>query len=187
MAFYSNDDLVKFGFKYLGKNVKISQKASLYGVSRIEIGDNSRVDDFCILSAGEGGIIIGKYVHIACYCSLLGKETILMEDFSGISSKVALYSSNDDYSGNAMTGPTVPPQFTNVRHGKVVLRKHVIVGASSIILPDVEINEGSAIGALSLVTTNCRPYSIYSGVPAKFVKPRDKKIFELEKLLLNQM
>lgn len=187
MAFYSHDDLVKLGFRYLGKNVKISQKASLYGVSRIEIGDNSRVDDFCILSAGEGGIIIGKYVHIACYCSLLGKETILMEDFSGISSRVALYSSNDDYSGNGMTNPTVPPQFTNVKHGKVILRKHVIVGASSIILPDVEISEGSAIGALSLVTKNCRPYSIYCGVPAKFVKPRDKKIFELEKLLLNQV
>ena len=77
------DELKEIGFKYLGKNVLISNKTSIYNAKNITIGNNTRIDDFCILSAGEGGIEIGDYVHIACYSSLIGKGKIQMNDYSG--------------------------------------------------------------------------------------------------------
>src|SRR5882672_8401994 len=111
MAFLSQEQLDAVGFKRLGKNVQVSDKAVFYNPSKISIGDNSRIDDFCILSAGEGEFHIGRHVHIACYVSLIGKNAILLEDFAGLSSRVSIYSSSDDFSGNYMTGPTVSEEY----------------------------------------------------------------------------
>ena len=70
MSFLKQNELDDLGFKFLGKNVLISDKCSLYNTKNISIGDNTRIDDFCILSAGENGIEIGRYVHIACFSPL---------------------------------------------------------------------------------------------------------------------
>ena len=140
-----------------------------------------------MLSAGEEGIHIGKYVHIAIYSSLIGQKKILLEDFAGLSSRVSIYSSSDDYSGNSLTNPTVPNEYKNVIHGSVILKRHVIIGAGSIILPNVTIGLGAAIGALSLVNKDCDEFSIYSGVPAQYIKARSRKILELEVKFLNSL
>lgn len=181
MSFLTENELSELGLAAYGNNVKISKNCSIYGSENIHIGDNVRIDDFCILSAGEGGIRIGNYIHIACYVSIIGQGAVSLGDFSGLSSKVAIYSSNDDYSGNAMTNPTVPPEYTNVMHGPVKLNKHVLVGSSSIILPNVELGEGCCIGAQSLVTRNCVDFGIYMGTPAKKIKNRSRKLIDLEK------
>lgn len=58
MGFYSREQLEKIGFKVLGENVLISDKTSIYSPENISIGNDVRVDDFSILSAGEGGTLI---------------------------------------------------------------------------------------------------------------------------------
>ncbi|ALD20245.1 acyltransferase [Hymenobacter sp. DG25A] len=184
MAFFSQEQLEKMGFRALGKNVLLSDKAAVYGAKNISIGDNSRIDDFCIMSAGAGGIVIGRHVHIACYVSLIGQATITIEDFAGLSGKTSVYSSSDDFSGNYLTGPTVHSDFTNVSHKSVHIGKHVIVGAGCIILPGVTIGEGSALGAMSLANRNCEAFGIYSGSPARLVKQREKKMLQLEQAFL---
>jgi galactoside O-acetyltransferase len=113
MAFLPENVLRSIGFKYLGNNVKLSDKASIYNAGAISIGDNTRIDDFCILSAGVNGITLGRHIHITCYSMMMGQGRIIMENFSGLSSRVAIYSSSDDYSGVAMANPTVPIEFTN--------------------------------------------------------------------------
>ena len=107
-----------------------------------------------------------------------------MEDFSGLSSRVSVYAISDDYSGESLTNPMIPTEYKNLNIGKVVLRKHVIVGSDSIILPGVEIKEGTAVGALSLVTKSLDEWSIYVGIPAKKINNRSKKILDLEKEFL---
>ena len=184
MSFYTRDELLSFGFKSLGNEVKISKKASIYNAANIEIGDFSRIDDFCVLSAGEGGISIGRYVHIAIYCSLIGSGRIELHDFSGLSSRVVIYSSNDDYSGNYMTNPTVPSEYTNVSSAPVTVGRHGIVGAGSIVLPGVVLQEGAGVGALSLVKQDCEEFSMYFGVPAKRIGRRRKGMLDCEKHLI---
>ena len=180
MAFLSKYDLESIGFKKLGKNVLISDKASFYGFENIEIGDNVRIDDFCILSGSSKGIWIGNNVHIASYSSLIGKENITMDDFSGLSSRVSIYSSTDDYSGDFLTNPTVPEEFTNVISNPVYLGKHVIVGSNSVILPGVKLSDGVAVGSLSLVNKSFEEFKLIAGIPAKIVKDRSKKLLNLE-------
>jgi dTDP-4-amino-4,6-dideoxy-D-glucose acyltransferase len=186
MAFLSRKELAKLNFKKIGEGVKISDKACFYGIENIEIGDLSRIDDFVIISAGENGIKIGRNVHIACYVSLIGKGKIEINDFAGVSSRTAIYSSNDDYSGNFLTGPTIPEKFTNVIHENVNIGKHVVVGAFCLILPGVKIGDGSAIAAFSLVNSNISTSTIAGGIPAREIKVRERKIFELESDYLNE-
>lgn len=176
MGFLSKEVLDSMGFKSIGENVLISDKASIYNPKNISLGSNIRIDDFCILSAGEKGIELGDYIHIACYVSLIGNELIKLHDFVGISSKTAVYSSSDDYSGNFLTGPTINNKFKNVDNRQVVFNTHSLIGAGVIILPGVEIGEGTAVGAMSLVSKSLDEWSIYSGVPAKFIKKRSKKM-----------
>lgn len=179
--FYSEQELEKLGLGSFGENVLISKKCSIYGASRIHIGNNVRIDDFCVLSAGKNGIYFGDYIHVGVYTSLIGDGKISLKSFCNISSKVAIYSSNDDYTGDRMTNPMVPKKFTNVTYGNVTIERHVIIGTNSTILPNVTLNEGACVGAYSLVKNNCDAFMIYVGVPAKKIKKRSKKLLDLEK------
>jgi dTDP-4-amino-4,6-dideoxy-D-glucose acyltransferase len=184
MGYLTNQQILNMGFASIGENVLLSDKASYYNCQKIQFGNNVRVDDFCVLSAGEGGIAIGNYVHIAVYCSIIGNGKVIMEDFSGLSARVSIYSSSDDYSGLAMTNPMVPPGFTNVQNADVKIGRHVIIGTGSVVLPGVNLEEGVAIGALSLVKKNCRSFGIYIGVPAKRISERKHDLLAKEKDLL---
>lgn len=185
MTFLTEKQLNEMGFAALGSNVLISDKASIYGAQRIKIGNNVRIDDFCVLSSGEGGIEIGDFIHIAVFSSLIGAGKITLSDFVNISSRVSIYSSNDDYSGQYMTNPIVPAEYTNVTHADVKLGKHVIIGSGCVVLPGVTLHEGAAVGALSLVTKDCDEFGIYIGSPAKKIKNRKRDLLALERNLNN--
>jgi acetyltransferase-like isoleucine patch superfamily enzyme len=185
MAMLSRAAIEAMGFALVGKNVQISDRASFYNTANIALGNNVRIDDFCVLSAGAGGIRIGDHVHIAVYSSLIGAGKITLSNFCNISSRVSIYSSNDDYSGATMTNPTVPSEFTGVTHADVFLGKHVIVGSGTIILPGITLEEGVAVGALSLVSKSCDAFGVYAGNPAKRIKERKRDLLELEKQFLS--
>ncbi|WP_101048455.1 acyltransferase [Macromonas nakdongensis] len=179
--------IAKIGFASVGENVRISEHAQFYGASKIHLGNHVRIDDFCILSAGIDGIEIGDYVHIAVYSSIIGHGRVHLDHYSNISSRVSIYSSNDDYSGFAMTNPMVPSKFTNVKHAPVYIGKHVIIGSGSIILPGVKILEGAAIGALSLIKKDCDQFCMYAGNPAKKIMNRNQNLLEIEKEFTNEL
>ena len=183
MSYYTQEELQGLGFQQIGNGVKLSRKASIYGVQYISIGDNSRIDDFCILSAGPGGIWIGRHVHIAAYSSLIGTGRMELHDYSGLSSRVSIYSSNDDYSGDSMTNPTIPRELTNISSSPVTIGRHVIIGAGSIVLPGVTMNEGSGVGSLSLVRHDCEGFGMYAGVPACKIGTRSTRLLELARSL----
>lgn len=183
-SFLTEEELKEIGFKSYGENVLVSRKASIYGPSKISIGDNVRIDDFCILS---GNIEIGNYVHIAAFVALFGGNSgIVFEDFSGISSRSAIYADSDDYTGMAMTNPTIPDKYRNVYGGKVTIGKHVVIGTGCTILPNVTIHEGTSVGSMSLVTKSLEPWGIYVGIPCRKIKDRNKKILELEQNFLKE-
>lgn len=180
MSFYSQEELQALGLARFGTDVRISKKASIYNPGRISIGSHVRIDDFCVLSAGEGGIEIGDYVHFAVYCLLIGAGTIKFDDFSGLSSRVSIYSSNDDYSGEHLTNPTVPSQYLGVTHANVLVGKHVIIGSGAVVLPGISLEEGAVVGSLSLVTKDCAPFCVYLGTPARRIGERKRDLLKLE-------
>lgn len=186
MSYLSREQIEAMGFASLGHDVSISSKTSLYGVEYISIGNHVRIDDYCVISASNSGVKIGNHVHIAVGCTLIGAGLITLSDFSGLSSRVAIYSSSDDYSGEFLTNPTVPTKFTNVRHADVFFGKHVIVGSGSVILPGSILEEGVAVGALSLIKKNCQAFGIYHGNPVRRIGERQLNLLELEMRLTQE-
>lgn len=179
MAFLNEKSLAALGFKYLGANVKISDKASIYNPELIEIGDDSRIDDFCVIS---GKVTIGKNVHIAVFCNVGGGEVgVTLEDFCGLAYGCHVFAQSDDYSGRTLTNPTVPDKFKNETKLPVYIKRHSIVGVSSVIFPGVTLEEGTSVGAMSLVTKSTDEWSVYFGVPAKRLKTRKRELLDLEK------
>ena len=184
MAYFSEDALVNLKLKYLGKNVKISEKASIQNPSLLSIGDNSRIDDFCVVS---GNVEIGKNVHLAVYSHISGGNAgVVMEDFSGLAFGVHVVAESDDYTGESLTNPTVPMEYKKPICKKIRIGKHVIIGAQSVVLPGASIGEGSAIGALTLVNRTLPEWGVYSGVPARKLKERSQKILQLEASFLKK-
>jgi dTDP-4-amino-4,6-dideoxy-D-glucose acyltransferase len=180
VAVLARDALEEMGFLSLGTDLRISDRATFYGCAKIALGSNVRIDDFCVLSAGQGGIAIGNHVHVAVYSALIGAGRITLSDFCNISSRVSIFSSSDDYSGATMTNPTVSDKYKNVLHSDVTLGKHVIVGSGSVILPGTTLEEGVAVGALSLVKSSCTAFGIYAGNPARRVRERKRELLGLE-------
>ncbi len=172
-------ELRKAGFKRLGSHVQIHSRASIYGVENISIGDHVRIDDFAVIVA-TGPLTIGNYVSIHNFCFLGSRNGITLDDFVTLAPGVMIFTASDDYSGNALTGPVVPRDLTGGDKGDVTLKRHVLVGARSIILPGCTLSEGASIGALSLVKSDLKAWGVYAGVPVKRLKARSKRLLTLE-------
>jgi galactoside O-acetyltransferase len=148
---------VKLGFAKVGRNLQISRKCSFYAISG-SIGDNVRVDDFCIL---KGHIRIGSYVHIAAHCSVSGvRGTVEFGDFSTLSNGVSIFTGSDDYRENALSSSTVPQEYVRTIAGDVIIGRGVIVGAHSVVLPKTVVGDAASIGALCILKGRIVPGTI---------------------------
>ena len=168
-------------FRALGEDVRIYGQARVLSPETISIGNSVIIDDFVFLAGGKS-TTIGSFVHIAAFTSIVGGGELVMEDFAGLSGGVRIYTGNEDYLGGSLTNPAVPSPWRVAYRSAVRLGKHAIVGANSVILPDVELGEGAVVGANSLVTKSCDPWTVYAGSPARPIKARPKeRILALEK------
>lgn len=179
-SFYTERELGELGLQSFGKNVLISRYARIYSPGALSLGHDVRIDDFCVISAGKG-VTIGSYVHIAAYSAIYGGGGVVMEDFSVLSSRVVIYSQSDDFSGESLTTPMVPQEFRCLMtRSPVSLGRHAVIGTNSTIMPGVALGEGVAVGAHSLVRSNCEPWSVYVGAPARRLRSRSRAILRLE-------
>ena len=172
-SFYSEEELATLGLKSYGEKVLISRNVCIYGADRISIGDNVRIDDFSILC---GDVSIGSHIHIAPYCVFYGQYGIRMDDYSGLSAGVKIYSAIDDFSGEHAVGPMVDESMRKLTTGVVKIGRYVQIGAGSTIFPNVTIAEGTAVGAMSLVKKSLAPWGIYAGIPVRYIKARSKNL-----------
>lgn len=179
----SESQIANIGFKKIGKCCQISERAVFHNPEKMVIGNYCRIDDFTVISAP---IELADYIHIGSHCSIVGKQKLTMQNYSGLSSHCAVFTSSDNYDGQYMTNPCIPEQVngTQIRKtesAEIIIHTHTVVGCRCTILAGTEIGSGSAIYAHSLLNGYYEPRSIYAGTPAKFVKSRKNNIFELEK------
>ena len=80
----------------------------------------------------------------------------------------------------------VPDEYRNIIGGKVILKKHALIGTGCTILPDVTVGEGASVGSMSLINKNIEDFTINVGIPAKFIKKRNNKMLLLEKQLIDE-
>ena len=161
--------------KKIGKNVLIDVGVMLYGSSNISIDDYTWIDSYCIIQAMLGEVRIGKRVHIGPFVIIGSREPVIIEDYVGIGASSKIYSNSEKAKdGKRMSGPMIPDEDKAYYSAPVFLRKDSFVGANSVILPGVELGEGSVVGANSLVTKSVEPWDIVVGVPVKKLMKRQK-------------
>lgn len=183
MAYLSKDALHRMEFAHLGRNVRISTRAALYDTARMHLGDNSRIDDFCVVS---GRVETGRNVHFAPFCLVAGgRPGVFIQDFAGLAYRVSVFAQSDDYSGATMTNPTVPPLYKTETLAPVHIGRHVIIGASAIVVPGVDLAEGTAVGAGSLVLKSTEAWSVVVGTPARRLRARSRTLLEQEAAYLH--
>lgn len=187
-GYYTESELSQLGFASCGADVRISRNCAIIGVKNVRIGSHVRIDDYVVISAGSGSLLVGNYVHIAAGAYLGCAGGITMADFAGISHGAKVYSASDDYSGAALTNPTVPKQYLNVDVAPVVIGRHAIIGAGSIVLPGVVLSEGTAVGAMTLIKRGFKTddWTVYFGAPARKIADRSKGLRSLEATLLTE-
>jgi acetyltransferase-like isoleucine patch superfamily enzyme len=170
--FLTPPELAALGLAACGRSVLVSRHAVLFRPECISLGDHTRVDAFCILSAGPGRLRIGRNIHISAYCAVLGREAIEIGDFATISARCTIFSSNDDYSGATMANATIPPAYRGASDAPVHVKPHAIIGAGYIILPGVTLGQSACVGAMSLVKGDVPPFAVVAGVPARVIGRR---------------
>lgn len=178
MSYMSKHELSQFGFKSLGENVLVSNHARIYEPHLISIGDNSRIDDLCILN---GTITIGRNVHVAVQSNLAaGRSSISIGDYSGISYGVQIITQIDDYSGLTLSNPTVSGEFKKTISRPISIGRHVKIGTYAIILPGSVIGDICSISSRSNVSGNLEPKGLYKGDPAVRISELSDRLLDLE-------
>ena len=185
-GYYTESELAQLGFAAYGADVKISRNCAIIGAKNVRIGSHVRIDDYVVISAASGSLALGSYIHIAAGAYLGCAGGITLADFSGISHGAKIYSASDDYSGATLTNPTVPKKCLNVDVAPVLLGRHTIVGAGSIVLPGVILSEGTAVGAMTLIKRGFKTddWAVYFGAPARKVADRSKALLAAEAALV---
>lgn len=115
-------------------------------VGKIVIGENCRINDYCVFY-GMGGVEIGNDVNIATHTVIVSANHNFHETDRAISCQ----------------GTTLLP---------VRIADDVWIGTNVSILGGIEIGQGCVIGAGSVVSCSIPPFSVAVGVPARVIKSR---------------
>jgi acetyltransferase-like isoleucine patch superfamily enzyme len=110
-----------------------------------------------------------------------GEKGVIFEDFVTVAYGVKIFSQSDDYHGHSLTNSTIPKKYKDEMKSAVLLKRHSIVGAGSIILPGAILECGVSVGAMSLILGETEPWVIYAGVPAIKIKDRSRRLLDKEK------
>jgi acetyltransferase-like isoleucine patch superfamily enzyme len=167
-------------FHRSGSHITVHELARIVAAENVTLGSHIIIDDFVFIGSHER-LILGNHVHVASHASITGGGRVLVSDFCGISSGARLISGTDDFTGGALTGPTIPAGFRAVHRGTIILEPHVVIGSNAVVLPDITVGEGSTVGAGSVVTRSLEPWGVYAGSPARRINARPK-----ETLLANE-
>ena len=175
------------GFAALGSDVRIEDSVLILGAGHIRLGSHIRIDAFSVISAGPAELTIGNHVHLAVGVRVFAGSGVSIGPFVSLSAGVCVYSASDDYSGGALTNPTVPIDMRDVTARPVTMERHAIVGAGSVILPGVRLGEGASVGALTLVHRSVPEFAVVSGNPMRQIgHARRARLLALEAELLRR-
>lgn len=178
---------------------QIDQTARFYGDPQmLTLGEHVRIDAGVVICA-TAPVILGDYTHVAHLCTLhagWGKDTagndlqgsIELADYATLSGGCHVYAVSDDFSGRSFTNSMCPAWGRHPKASSVLLERHAIVGAGSIILPGATLREGAGLAAGSVVPagTELASWTIYGGVPVARLSARSNEVLGLEARLQDE-
>jgi acetyltransferase-like isoleucine patch superfamily enzyme len=151
---------------HVGRRAVIFPSAKIIHPDRLWIGDHSTIDDFVFLNSGRG-TRLGRYVHVGCHASVIGGGELEIDDYGVIATGARILTGTDTFTGGARMSTHLPPEFRHVVVSKVTLGRDAFVGANAVVMPGVTLGEGAVAGAGAVVTDDLKPWTVYTGSPAR--------------------
>lgn len=180
------------------KGVRVGRRFYIQGVpylkirgkpSNIVIGDDVRIHgDIDLRNRENGRIVIGNSVSFDTGCRIVAaREAVLTfqprADIGGhcIFNCGAPVTVGEDTmmagycyiqsSGHGISRTQTIKSQPHYHH-PIFIGRDVWLGAGVTVLPGVTIGDGAIVGARAVVTKNIAPYSIASGIPARYLRDR---------------
>lgn len=159
------------GFKRCGVHFYAKRHITIFHPENIEIGNDVYIYKDAILATHSmnskmiigDGVLIGEGCHLTCINEITINNDVLM------GRRVII--TDNSHGEIDFCNMTIPPLDRKVTSkGGVIIGRNVWLGDNVIVLPGVEIGEGSVIGAASVVTKNIPPYSVGVGNPCRVIK-----------------
>jgi len=148
---YKQQEKLQNRFQSCGNGVRINGKITIHNPLSIVVGNNVHIGKGCFFSA-KGGLTIGDNTHI--------------------SRNVTIYTSNHNYTGEALP-------YDHLENPKPVsIGRNVWIGMNVCITPGVRIGEGAIIGLGAVVSQDVPAGSIVGSAPQRFIKTRDREHYE---------
>jgi len=140
--------------------------------TKIIIGAHTQVDDFVVIRAigGDGDIKIGEYCRINPNCVFYSGSGINIGNHVLIAPATVIAPSNHSIDRRDLF---IDQQGFSRSKGGVVIEDDVWIGANCVLLDGTYIERGAVLAAGSVLNTRIAAYTIWGGVPAKFIKERD--------------
>ena len=129
------------------------------------IGKNSTFLMRCRFDFKEG-IHMGENSAVNARCHLDNRGGIYIGDNVSISSDVTILTADHDMDAPNFQGRVRP----------VNIQDYVWVGTRAMMMPGVTIGKGAVVAAGAIVTKDVAPYHVVAGIPAKFIKERQKTL-----------
>lgn len=166
---------IKKELKYCGNNVFIGHYTIFTNPSNVILGDNVRIDPFCLITTR---LEVQSNVQICSHAVLGGgnQHTIKIGNWCFIGYGSKLFCASEDYSGDF--GPVNEFWGDNkIFRGDITFNDYSGIASDVMVLPGVTFPVGCTIGAKSFVYTKSElsEWSIYMGNPLKFHKYRNKQ------------
>lgn len=136
----------------LGDRVHFNGKLSLKFAASFVARPKLHIGDHCDIGH-EVSFVVGREIRLGRHVQ--------------VASGVSFRDSAGHASDPAARLAGAPPSDEDVR--AIVVHDNVWIGADAMILPGVEIGEGSIVTARSIVSANVAPYTIVAGSPARRV------------------
>ncbi len=185
----------KFG--NCGRNVDIDVGVVFEGIQYISIGENVRIDKYCIISTGkklsgilnkksneyfnyqEGEIIIGNNVHIAQFSLIMGYGGVFIGDDGALSSGTKIYSLTNvpcDIKNPSKIETIMPLGNPKAQYliGPIYFDRNVWLALNCLVFPGSVIGKNSFAANNSVITGRFPENSFLSGHPAVRIKSRFK-------------
>jgi acetyltransferase-like isoleucine patch superfamily enzyme len=169
-SFLADDEIAALGFGEVGERLRLSRFARFYGADRIFIASDVRIDDFAVVSPGDGQIRLEGHNHIGAHTTLIG--SISIGRWTTISGRTGVYAKSDDFSIEAVTYPHADQTMRDVLDIPIRIGSRVVIGTGSTVLPGADIADGISVGAMSLVVEPLSRPGLYLGIPARFIRER---------------
>ena len=133
----------------------------------ISILDDVRIDDNVrIVAAQKATVTIYPGTRVACRCIINAGESVTIYDNVLIGPNCVIQASNH---GIALGKNIIDQSHV---HEPITIQRASWLAANVVVLPGVNIGEGSVVGAGAIVTRNTPDFSVSVGVPAQVIRNR---------------